>query len=206
MKTQTAESYIEKRNEKLPGGERWRNLDFAVWFLKVLAIALCIRAVIVEPVRVKGSSMVGTLQDGDYMLVDKLTYTVSDMKRGDIIICFYPQNDEYSCVKRVIGLPGETVAIYQGQVYINGVELREDGLYHITGEPLREDYLTETVNSRHDGVWTVEEGTVFVLGDNRKISRDSSSVGCVPVERVKGRVRCRLWPFGAARTFEDIAY
>lgn len=195
MQTLNAKKILEKRNDSLPGGKKWRDLDFLIWVLTVLAVAFLIRAVIVEPVRVKGSSMFATLKEGDYMMVDKLTYTVSDMQRGDIIILFYPQNNEYSCVKRVIGLPGETVNIINGAVYINGVQLKED-------------YLTEPVNAWHDGVWTVDEDTVFVLGDNRRVSHDSSSrdVGCVPMERVKGRVRCRLFPFDQIRSFKGIEY
>ena len=184
---------IQKRNEDLDGAGRWNRLDFLLWLLTVICVALCIRGVIVEPVRVKGRSMETTLLEKDYMLVEKLSYTVSDMRRGDVIICYFPQNDEYSCVKRIIGLPGETVRIENGIVYINGTALSEP-------------YLTNPVNSFHDGEWVVEEDTVFVLGDNRRVSRDSSSVGCIPMARVIGRVRCTLFPFGRSRTFPHIEY
>ena len=184
---------IQKRNENMPGGKRWSRLDFLLWFLTVVCVALCIRAVVFEPVRVKGRSMEKTLLEKDYMLVEKLTYLTGHMNRGDIIICYFPQNNEYSCVKRIIGLPGETVTIKKGIVYIDGIQINEP-------------YLTNEVNGVHDGEWVVEKDTVFVLGDNRRVSRDSSSVGCIPMARVIGRVRCTLFPFGRARTFPHVDY
>lgn len=186
---------ILKRNEDLPGGKRWSRLDFMLWFLSVLCVALGIRAVIGEPVRVKGRSMEKTLIEKDYMLVEKLSYMTGEMQRGDVIICYFPQNNEYSCVKRIIGLPGETVEIRNGIVYINDTQLNEP-------------YLTCNVNPFHDGKWTVEEGTVFALGDNRPVSHDSSArdVGCIPMERVVGRVRCTLFPTSRAQVLRHIDY
>lgn len=190
-----AKKTILNRNENLKDGKRWSRLDFGIWLLKVLCVALCIRAVIFTPVRVKGSSMENTLLEKDYMFVEKLSYTVKDMQRGDVIICYFPQNNEYSCVKRIIGLPGERVDIINGAVYINGVQLEEP-------------YVTNPVNAWHDGSWVVEENTVFALGDNRRVSHDSSSsdVGCIPMERVVGRVRFTVFPFGRAQIFRHINY
>ena len=190
-----AQKEILKRNENLPGAKRWSRLDFLVWFLTVVCVALCIRAVIFTPVRVKGRSMENTLFGKDYMFVEKLSYTVTDMKRGDIIICYFPQNNEYSCVKRIIGLPGETVEIRNGTVFVNGIQLNEP-------------YVTTEVNSLHDGIWVVEKDTVFALGDHRRVSHDSSArdVGCIPMERVVGRVRCTLFPFGRAQVFPHVDY
>ena len=193
MTLKEAQKQIDKRNNNAKEMKRWSRLDFFIWCLSLVAAALLIRAVIFTPVRVKGTSMLSTLKEGDYMFVDRLSYAFGEMKRGDIVICYYPQNNEYSCVKRIIGLPGETVKIENGQVYINNV-------------PLEEDYLTEKISSNHDGVWYVEKGTVFVLGDNRRVSRDSTSVGCVPKERIIGRVRCRLYPFNKISIFGNIEY
>lgn len=190
-----AKKSILKRNEDLPGGKRWSRLDFALWFLTVLCVALSIRAVIGEPVRVKGRSMEKTLIEKDYLLVEKLSYMTGEMQRGDVIICYFPQNNEYSCVKRIIGLPGETVEIKNGIVYVNGIQLNEP-------------YLTNEVNAMHDGKWLVEEDTVFALGDNRRVSHDSSAkdVGCIPMERVVGRVRCALFPTSRAQILRHVDY
>lgn len=193
--TKQLKKQLQKRNDSLEGGSFWRNLDFVIYLFSVLVFAFAIRTVIVEPMRVKGASMETTLHAGDYMAVDKLTYVFSDMRRGDIVICYYPQNDEYTCVKRVIGLEGDRVVIEEGIVYVNG---------HM----LTEDYLTMPRNSYHDGEWTVAEGCIFVLGDNREVSRDSSNelVGSIPEERVIGRVRMVLLPFKDIRTFPGIDY
>lgn len=190
-----ARKSILKRNEDLPGGKRWSRLDFTLWLLTVLCVALSIRAVIGEPVRVKGRSMEKTLIEKDYMLLEKLSYMGGNMQRGDVIICYFPQNDEYSCVKRIIGLPGETVEIRNGTVFINGIQLNEP-------------YLTCTPTRYHDGTWVVEEDTVFALGDNRPVSHDSSAadVGCIPMERVVGRVRCSLFPTSRAQILRHVDY
>lgn len=190
-----AQRILDQRNDKIEGGFLWRQLDFFSGLVAVILLALCIRAVIGAPVDVRGSSMEDTLQEGDYMLMDRLAYVFSPMERGDVIICYYPGVFDHTCVKRIIGLPGEQVDIINGQVYING-------------ELLQEDYLTREPRGNHDGSWIVEEGTVFVLGDNRQISKDSSSpeVGCIPQEKVLGRVRCRILPLSEMSTFGHWEY
>lgn len=192
---QQAERYIDQRNDKIQGGFLWRQLDFFLGLVAVVLLALCLRAVVAEPADVRGSSMEDTLQEGDYMLMERISYIFTPMERGDVIICYYPGVFDHTCVKRIIGLPGEQVDIVNGQVYING-------------ERLQEEYLTRAVSSNHDGSWTVEEGTVFVLGDNRLVSKDSSSpeVGCIPQEKVLGRVRCRIFPLSQRRTFGHWEY
>ena len=111
------------------------------------------------------------------------------------VICYYPNNDEYTCVKRVIGLEGDTITIEGGIVSVNGVTLKED-------------YVTTGLTSKHDGTYEVEPGCVFVMGDNRLVSRDSTDgmVGSVPRERVIGRVRRVLLPFSRAKKVESIDY
>lgn len=174
----------EARNEQLEGGQRWRTLDFLVMLVALLTFAFAIRCVIVEPVGVHGPSMLPTLEDGDYMVVEKLTFLFRQPERGELITVYYPNNDVYTCVKRVIGLPGETVTITGGYVYIDGVLLDEP-------------YVSVDRTAAHDNAWTVPEGQIFVLGDNRTVSRDSSSsdVGCISMNRLVGRVAMLLFPF-----------
>lgn len=190
-----AQMYLDQRNDKIQGGLFWRQLDFFLGLVAVVLLALCLRSVVGEPADVRGSSMESTLMEGDYVYMDRLAYVFAPMERGDVVICFYPNIDDHTCVKRIIGLPGEQVDIVNGRVYING-------------EPLKEDYLTVPLYGNHDGSWLVEEGTVFVLGDNRPISKDSShpEVGCIPQKKVLGRVRCRIFPLSHMRTFPHWDY
>ena len=99
--------------------KRDSNREFFLWLAVFVAVALAIRLFIFEPVQVQGDSMYPTLLDGERTFVEKVTYLVSPPARGDIVICRYPYYEE-NCVKRVIGLPGETVSIQNGQVYIDG--------------------------------------------------------------------------------------
>lgn len=171
-----------KRNDKIKGGFLWRALDFLLYLIAVMVFALAIRAVVVEPVRVKGTSMLDTLHEGDYMVVEKLTYLVREPQLGDIVIVWYPNNKEYTCVKRIIGVEGDHIVIKDGYVSVNGVTLDEPYVYSRT--------------NNHDCDEIVEQGCVFVLGDNRVVSRDSASreVGSIPVNYLVGRVRMVLLP------------
>ena len=186
---------VARRNERLKGGRSWDVMEYLITLLLMMVLAFSIRAVIFEPMRVKGSSMQNTLQPGDYMAVEKLSYIFKPMKRGDVVICYYPNNDEYTCVKRVIGLEGDTITIEGGVVSVNGVRLVED-------------YVTTGMTSRHDGTYHVSPGCVFVIGDNRLVSRDSTDgdVGSIPRERVIGRVRRVLLPFSRAKRLSDVHY
>ena len=186
---------VSRRNEHLEGSRFWDALEYCITLLLMIVLAFSIRSVIFEPMRVKGSSMEKTLLPGDYMAVEKISYIVSPMKRGDVVICYYPNNDEYTCVKRIIGFEGDTISIEGGIVSVNGVRLSED-------------YVTTGLTPKHDGVYTVEEGCVFVMGDNRLVSRDSTDgmVGSVPVERVIGRVSRVLLPFSRAKKLSGIQY
>ena len=161
----------EEQQEKLRGGRFWRQLDFALSLALLIVLALGIRAFIAEPIRVDGDSMYPTL-----MLVEKVSYWFSEPARGDIIICYYPGYTE-SCVKRVIALGGETIAVRDGAVYINGAPLDESAYWNGT---MPADY----------GPVTVPDGEVFVMGDNRDESKDSRNpaVGPIPRHKIVGRV------------------
>ncbi len=186
---------VARRNEHLKGARFWNVLEYLITLLLMIVLAFSIRAVLFEPMRVKGSSMENTLLPGDYMAVEKLSYIVKPMKRGDVVICYYPNNDEYTCVKRIIGLEGDRIVIEGGTVSVNGVTLRED-------------YVTTGMTSKHDGTYQVEPGCIFVMGDNRLVSRDSTDgmVGNIPMERVIGRVRRVLLPASRAKRFIEMEY
>ncbi|MGD8405823.1 MAG: signal peptidase I [Anaerolineales bacterium] len=130
-------------------------------------------------VRVDGFSMVPTLQDGEYVLVNRLAYRNSLPDRGDIIVFESPQVSDLDLIKRVIGLPGDTIRISGGEVQVNGQVLDEP---YIAAAPV------------YTGEWSVPEGNLFVLGDNRNDSSDSHAWGLLPIENVIGKSILIYWP------------
>ena len=184
----------QEQYDNMRGARFYRNADFLLYLLSVILIALSIRTFLAEPVRVDGSSMYPTLLSGEHMFVEKVTYWDQAPQRGDIIICYYPGYRE-SCVKRVIGLPGERLEIRAGQVYING-GLLDESSYFAGG------MLTS------DGIWAIGERELFVMGDNRNGSKDSraDSVGPIPYDQVVGTVRAVIWPIGNRRWMERTVY
>ena len=184
----------EEQYENMRGSRAYRNVEFFIYILIVVLTALSIRSFLAEPIRVDGDSMIPTLINNEDMLVEKVSYWFHDPARGDMVICFYPGYTE-SCVKRVIGLPGETVSITDGLIYIDGTALDES------------DYWTGEIIGNMDPV-TVGAREVFVVGDNRNGSKDSRNpyVGCIPYSKVVGRVIAVVWPFSTFRTFERVNY
>lgn len=163
---------------------------FVISLIIAVTLAFAVRLFIAEPVMVDGESMMPNLLDGERMFVEKVSLWFRAPKRGEIVICYYP-NYTTSCVKRVIGLPGDTVAVQNGIVYINGEELDESEYWFYRGEM---DFdVGETV---------VPENCVYVMGDNRNHSMDSRTwgVGAIPYERVIGIAQCVVWPFTAYRS------
>ena len=184
----------EEQYENMHGSRSFRNVEFLLYIALVVLIALTIRTFIAEPIRVDGDSMIPTLVHNEDMLVEKMTYWFSDPQRGDIIICFYPGYTE-SCVKRVIGLPGETVEVKDGKILINGTALDES------------QYWNGEIIGDMDPV-TVGQREVFVVGDNRNGSKDSRnpSVGCIPYAKVVGRVVAVVYPFNEFETISRVTY
>lgn len=155
--------------------------------LLTLIIFLLIQTVI-RNFRVVGTSMVDNLHDGQYLIIDKLSYNplihdflgVGGPQRGDIIVFEPPNRPGEDYVKRIIALPGETVEVRNGQVLINGQPL---------AEPFQPGRMSYTMHPQE-----VAAGTVFVLGDNRNNSNDSHNWGALPVENIVGRAWLSYWP------------
>lgn len=146
----------------------------------VLAVVLYfgINAISVR-VRVDGFSMNPTLQDGEYILVNRLAYKIGQPARGDIVVFSFPMDPRQDLIKRVIGLPGETISVQDGKVMINSVPLEEP---YIAAPPI------------YNNSWVVPEGQLFVLGDNRNESKDSHEWGMLPMENVVGKAILIYWP------------
>ncbi|MFN7949194.1 MAG: signal peptidase I [Blastocatellia bacterium] len=154
------------------------------------AIALFIIFFVVRPVRVEGESMLPRLEDRDRIFVNQFIYPLREwmgdetpIRRGDIVVLYFPNDPSKSYIKRVIGLPGEEVRIEKGKVYINGV-------YY--PEPYIADryFSNETLSSV-----TVKEHHYFVMGDHRNNSYDSRNWGLVPEKYIYGKAIFRYYPF-----------
>ncbi|MEW6622690.1 MAG: signal peptidase I [Bacillota bacterium] len=165
--------------------------NLRVWIKKILfneivlaiILALILKAYVMDSRYVPSSSMHPTLQVKDRLLVNKLAYKFGDIQRGDIIIFEPPPSvdSKYDYVKRVVGLPGETVAVKQGVVYIDGKALDES---YVNETPLYEFQPAK-----------VPDGSLFVLGDNRNHSFDSHLwIEWLSISDVKGKVFFRYWP------------
>lgn len=130
-------------------------------------------------VRVDGSSMEPTLHNDELIIVNRLAYRFSQPESGDIIVFHLPHDPETDYIKRIIGLPGDTIAISEKQVYVNG-------------EKIVETYIAAPTHNQ--GSWTVPQGELFVMGDNRNNSADSRTWGTVPLEDVTGKALIVYWP------------
>ena len=173
------------------------NLGFMLMLAAVVVAALALRQFIFEPTLVDGTSMEQYLHDMERVAVNKTAYWFHEPNRGDIVIVHYPDRSE-RFVKRVIAFEGETISIKEGYVYINGERLDEsayagDWYGHVTRLIDREWTTT--------GEYTVPEGHVFVMGDNRNVSHDSRAkdVGPIPNEQVLGRCVAVVWPISSVR-------
>ncbi len=129
--------------------------------------------------RIEGASMEPNLHDSEYVLIDKVSYRLHAPERGDIIV-FERQGNERDYIKRIIGLPGDTVQISGGRVLVNGIALDEP-------------YLNQATHTDIPA-WQVEEGRYFVMGDNRNNSSDSRAFGSIPLKDIVGRAWLVYWP------------
>ena len=155
-----------------------RDLLFALMFAALLVVF------VVQPVKVEGTSMLPRLHDGERIFVNKLIYYgLPHLKRGDIIVFWFPDDPSKSYIKRIIGLPGETVEVRNGRVLINNVELNEP-------------YLDQqrNVSRANNPPVQVKPHYYFVMGDNRDASSDSRRWGLVPEKYIYGKALFRYWP------------
>lgn len=168
-----------------------KNSELFEWIKAILiavVVAFLIRTFLIENVEVNQISMNPTFYEGDRVIISKLSYKFHAPKRGDIVV-FTPPNQKQPYIKRVIGVSGDTVAIKDGELYING-------------EVIYEPYIKEKMIQDFHEI-QVPEGAVFVMGDNRNYSKDSrnSSVGFIPIENIWGKVKFRYWPLSKMQWF-----
>ncbi len=167
-------------------------LRAAVEWLVMIAVAVVVawgfQAWVIQSFSIPSESMSPTLTNGDRVLVNKLSYKVHDVNRGDVVVLKRPPgaergspDDPEDLIKRVIALPGETIEVRRGRIHIDGRELTEP-------------YLPKSVSTVLDEPYRVPEGEIFLMGDNRGDSKDSRSFGAVPEDLVVGRAFARIWP------------
>lgn len=169
---------MSSHSNENPWIEVFRTLSLSV------ILALGIRSFVAEARYIPTGSMLPTLQINDKLIIDKLSYKFNDPQRGDVVV-FNPTEElrkQYkdAFIKRIVGLPGETVAVHSGRVYVNN-------------QPLGEDYISEPPNYNW-GPQTVPPNHYLVLGDNRNNSYDSHYWGFLPKENIIGRAIVRFWP------------
>ena len=170
----------------------------ALGWIRDIGIALVIAAIILtffKPIIIQQESMQPTFYSDDYVIISKQAYTLfGDIERGDVIVfksdLLDGEGNSKHLIKRIIGIPGDTIEIKNGLVYRNG-------------EKLEEDYVNEKRQSGEMEPIIVEEGKLFVLGDNRRVSQDSRSeeIGQVDQETIVGKVVLRIFPFDKIQTF-----
>ncbi len=193
-------------------------VEYSRSLFPVLLIVLIFRSFLFEPFKIPSGSMIPTLLIGDFILVNKYAYglrlpvlntkfvDIGEPDRGDVVVFRYPVDTSVSFIKRLVGLPGDTIAYRDKRLYVNGeqVELAEIGRYtsqdvkcatprrdavrysETIGDVSHEVLLHEASGSR-DGQWVVPQGQFFVMGDNRDRSNDSREWGFVPEENLMGR-------------------
>jgi signal peptidase I len=175
--------------EKKSKNESW---EWIKALLIAFALAALIRVFLFTPIVVDGVSMMPTLEDGDRMIVNKIGYTIGKPDRFDIVVFHAPEQKDY--IKRIIGLPGDTVEYRNDILYINGEPMEEPYLNQykeeVADSPLTEDFTLEgKLNSE-----VVPKDHVFVLGDNRRKSKDSRHIGVVPIDEIIGSTKIVFWP------------
>jgi signal peptidase I len=172
--------------EKKPQSTFWKDLKEVVGFaLIVLVILVPLRLFVAQPFVVVGDSMDPTFATGEYLIVDELSYHLHAPGRGDVIVFKYPLDTTKYFIKRIIGLPGETL-VFKGKTITIKNSANPNGFV------LNESYLSYTNNT--DETITLDDSHYFVMGDNRPVSLDSRSWGPLPKNLIIGRAFARLLP------------
>ncbi|WP_434151832.1 signal peptidase I [Methylocaldum gracile subsp. desertum] len=191
-------------------------VEYARSFFPIVLIVLLLRSFLVEPFRIPSGSMMPTLLIGDFILVNKYTYGIrlpvlntkivemGEPERGDIVVFRFPKDPKVDYIKRVIGLPGDRIAYYNKQLYVNGEAIKQTAIAEYQGvgqgsvmngarllsedlKGVNHDILIREGQPSVQGEFTVPEGQYFVMGDNRDNSNDSRYWGTVPESHLVGK-------------------
>ncbi len=203
---------VSNKKADKPKKSVWREImEWILTLVVAVVLALVIRTFVFEFVKVEGESMLDTLNNGEVMLVTKYQYASAwlcfpwqsdaekeaaprytlfgDPERFDVVICRYPGRGNQDFVKRVIGIPGDTIELVNGVLFVNGYEYDEPYI----SDAYRAGYI-------NNGKWTVGEGEYFVMGDHRNNSNDSRYIGAISRDMIIGRVARVIWPLSGWRS------
>ncbi len=174
----------------------WSFIEVVETIIIAVVAVFLVRSFVAQPFLVSGSSMEPNFQNGDYLLIDELSYRFRPPERGEVIVFRYPGDHKSFYIKRVIGLPGERVVVNNDQVAVY-----DSGAQKVLDEPYLDGNRTTGSTDT-----TLGPGQYFVMGDNRPFSSDSRSWGPVSTSDLVGLVRFRLWPVNRAMAFTAPAY
>lgn len=160
------------------------------------ALAIIFRTVLFASYVVDGESMEPTLDDGNLLMVNKIIYDITDIDRFDVIVFHATKQDDY--VKRVIGIPGDTIQYKDDKLYVNGDYVEEAFLAPFKDDSTSIPYTKDFTLEEKTGAAEVPDGKLFVMGDNRDNSLDSRSFGFIPQDRLVGKVDVKYWPLSQA--------
>ncbi|MCX7616102.1 MAG: signal peptidase I [Patescibacteria group bacterium] len=170
-----------------------------IFLIAFVGVAV-IKYFFVQPFIVNGASMEPNFYDGDYLLVDEISYRFGQPARGDVIVFRSPQDPSTYYIKRIIGLPHEKVEVKDNKIKIYNQE-------HPEGFYIQEPYLSNLRNSwSGEAIFSLKDNQYFVMGDNRANSLDSRYWGPLNKEAIVGLVRLRLWPITNVKLFERVSY
>lgn len=177
--------------------------DFGKVFATILAVVIILRYFLIQPYIVDGESMMPYFINKEYVLAEKVSYNFSELERGDVVVFKYPRDPSFSYIKRIIGLPNETVAIENNKIYIYNQE-------HPEGFVLHEPYIASDVETKTYEKDRFErklfENEFFVMGDNRPHSSDSREWGALPRNNIMGKVWLTLAPYERLKIHKTMAY
>jgi signal peptidase I len=173
--------------------------DLVKVFLIAIIIIIPFRLYIAEPFMVSGSSMVPNFHDKDYLIIDRISYRLKAPQRGEVVVLKFPKDTTQYYIKRIVGLPGETIKCETGSVVVT-----ENGGENVI---LKEIYLADTVKTNNcRPIQKLGSEEYFVMGDNRTGSSDSRAWGVLPKKDIVGKVWLRVFPFKNFGFFHDPAY
>lgn len=171
---------------------KWKHIEWVKTIGIAIVLAVFFRTFFFSSYVVEGESMMPTLEDGNFLIVNKIGYEIGNLERFDVIVFHANESEDY--VKRVIGLPGDEIMYKNDVLYINGKVHHENYLTPYKNRFLSGNLTGDFTLEELTGQQRVPNGTVFVLGDNRRGSHDSRHFGFVPMKQIVGEVNLRYWP------------
>ncbi|HRY63250.1 MAG TPA: signal peptidase I [Patescibacteria group bacterium] len=174
----------------------WETIKVVVFSLVII---IPVRYFLIQPFYVKGASMEPNYFDHEYLVIDEISYRLGEIERGDVVVFKYPNDPSQYFIKRVIGLPAETLKIQDGKIHITNAA-------HPEGFILDENHYLPNIYTQGQDEITLGTAEYFVLGDNRASSLDSRVFGSISRSAIVGRTWLRGWPINRAQVFKTPAY